>query len=354
MDKVVYILGTGFSRPLGLPIMSDFLDKAKDMFDEDSNKYKYFSNIFSKIRELSYIKNFYESNLENIEEILSIIEMENLLTDNVQEKVEFNKFIVDVITHFTPILKMRKGIVINKTQRIFQSPDFIVVPSDALFDENEIYSFYSDFVIKLFNLNLDVVDVTDKIYRIDAVKIKEPPATYSIITLNYDLVLENLASHISIFIDDDIKFNRLGNNVPEDSPLLIKLHGSVDDGNIIPPTWNKTLSKNSMIQKEWTRGLDVLKDANHIRFIGYSLPITDAYIRYLFKAGVLLNNHLKTIDVICLDTNKSCENVFTNFIKLPDTKYHFINSDVIDYFARINGSHSIEEGHSAFLQKIFG
>jgi hypothetical protein len=33
VDRVVYLLGAGFSAPLGLPVMSNFLMKSKDLFE---------------------------------------------------------------------------------------------------------------------------------------------------------------------------------------------------------------------------------------------------------------------------------------------------------------------------------
>ena len=44
MERVVYLLGAGFSAPLGLPVMSNFLEKSKYMYFEESeneeHKYK--------------------------------------------------------------------------------------------------------------------------------------------------------------------------------------------------------------------------------------------------------------------------------------------------------------------------
>lgn len=42
-EKVVYILGAGFSAPLGLPVMSNFLVKSKDLYFSDTEKYKRFN-----------------------------------------------------------------------------------------------------------------------------------------------------------------------------------------------------------------------------------------------------------------------------------------------------------------------
>jgi hypothetical protein len=102
MDKIVYLLGAGFSRPLGLPIMSDFMDKAKDLYFSNKPEYKYFYDVFTRIKNLSYIMRFYDADLNNIEEILSTLEMQRLLGDNEDQKIDFINFLIDVIASHTP------------------------------------------------------------------------------------------------------------------------------------------------------------------------------------------------------------------------------------------------------------
>jgi hypothetical protein len=354
MDKVVYILGAGFSRPLGLPISSDFIDKGKDMFFSYPTKYAHFQEVFKRIRELAYIKTTYDSDLENIEEILSILEMSNLLNNKDQEKVDFIQFIIDVIKYYTPI--QEKGI----DAHLF--PNRMIKLGNQISNEfplismlsNELYRNYAGFVLGCFNITLESVHMENGYRQISAKGIDKPTTTYSIISLNYDLVLENIAKYISQFIEPERKivFTRPPENQIEGIPFLSKLHGSIDSGNIIPPTWNKTLASNSYIQPEWVKALDLLKTANHLRFIGYSLPITDAYVRYLFKAGMLTNEHLKSIDVICLDNSNSIRDRYDNFIKLPTSKYHFYNANSIDYIESIYYAKKVEVGHANFIDSF--
>ena len=100
MDHVVYFLGAGFSAPLGLPVMRDFLVKSKDMFAQDPSRYKHFAKVFELIREMNVAKSYYETDLFNIEEILSILEMRDQLGGKRAKR--FIKYIADVIEHYTP------------------------------------------------------------------------------------------------------------------------------------------------------------------------------------------------------------------------------------------------------------
>ena len=88
---------------------------------------------------------------------------------------------------------------------------------------------------------------------------------YSIITLNYDLVLETfcefLKSHYTSALDlafHDELDDEIG------SPILTKLHGNVRTRKIIPPTWNKILYDDD-IKQAWSIAYKLLQEANHIR-----------------------------------------------------------------------------------------
>lgn len=104
MDNVVYVLGAGFSAPLGLPVMSSFIEVSKNLYASDKKRYAHFGRVFDSIRKkLAYITLYYKSNLDNIEEVLSILEMERLAGKvSIEETKDYIKYIIDVIQHFTP------------------------------------------------------------------------------------------------------------------------------------------------------------------------------------------------------------------------------------------------------------
>jgi len=104
MEKVVYLLGAGFSAPLGIPVMRNFLTKSRDLYYSDQAKFAHFQEVFNTINELSVIKNFYSSDLFNIEEILSILEMREYL-EGEELKANFLEYLADVINHYTPELR---------------------------------------------------------------------------------------------------------------------------------------------------------------------------------------------------------------------------------------------------------
>ncbi|RAK04008.1 SIR2-like protein [Halanaerobium saccharolyticum] len=315
MENVVYILGAGFSAPLGLPVMSNFLSKSKDMYFNTDGEYDYFDEVFKLIERMSYIKNYYNSNLFNIEEILSILEMRNFLNDD-QDKKMFINYISDVIEYYTPTINSRSLPDKNFHHAIMGSKD-------------KIHNTYGNFIVSIFNLIFKNEGV--KSYKTNS----DSNYNYSIISLNYDRVIENYVDHLSKVYDpkDDLKIITSleeYNNSPSQLPLC-KLHGCVELGNIIPPTWNKT--SNDKLLKTWQLADKLLSEANHIRILGYSLPVTDSYIIYLLKSSILDCDHLKSIDVITLDKNKQTKSNYDQFIDFAN--YRFKNANIVDYFQMI-------------------
>jgi len=132
-----------------------------------------------------------------------------------------------------------------------------------------------------------------------------------------------------------IKFNTqedlaFWNEIP-----LAKLHGSLDTGVIVPPTWAK--GNNPKINSIWKNAYKILCEANHIRFIGYSLPIADSYIKFLLKSAVVKTEHLKSIDVICLDNDGSVRKRYDEFLEF--NYYKFANVDVTEYLTMLSSQY---------------
>ncbi len=101
-EKIVYLLGAGFSAPLGLPVMSNFFFKSRDQYFQDPENYSYFTKVFEIIRKLGDVKNYFKADLFNIEEILSILEMQRHLGQGEAEAHDYTKYLCDVVQYYTP------------------------------------------------------------------------------------------------------------------------------------------------------------------------------------------------------------------------------------------------------------
>ncbi len=321
MEKVVYILGAGFSAPLGFPVMSNFIEKSKDMYFENPDKYKSFMEIFKLIQEISYVKNFYDADLLNIEEILSIIETKQYVSDSIRSE-SFVDYISEVIEYYTPDNSpYNYDLAMNKWH------NFIFWSDDNL-------SLYGTFIASIQNLKFfQEGDYGQR--HIHCERRSDIKTLYSIITLNYDMIFENCCDYISAnFKNHSASFNKEYDKDKDlwTEPSIAKLHGSIDEHNIIPPTWNKTIT-DKKIKDAWKIAFNILKEANQIRIIGYSLPITDSYVKYLFKSAISKDphlNNLKKIDVLCLDDKDgSVRKRYEEFIHFSN--FRFINGNFSDF-----------------------
>ena len=332
-DKVVYLLGAGFSAPLGLPVMSNFLMKSKDMYFLNPEKYGTFKGVFDTIAEMSVSKNYYDADLFNIEEILSILEMQELVGSG-RLKSDFIRYIIEVIEHFTPPVEDRRDAFPGNWHGF-------------LFSGGSLQAEYGYFVANLHGLQFEMLPNSAgvPVYR----KTSHPSTSYSVITLNYDMVLESYAQYIE-------RNHQRHHTNEEEAPWfhrgpdpadmvtrrvsLAKLHGSVDTGVIVPPTWNKALNQDLL--SSWKLAFKLLTEANHIRIIGYSLPTADAYVKYLLKAAVIHAPHLKSIDVLCLDNLGEVRERYERFIEF--NRFRFVSGSVVDYLKKNYRAHA-PSGH---------
>lgn len=324
MDKVLYVIGAGFSAPLGVPTMRNFLFRSKDLYFSNPEKYQHFQKVFETITNLSKIKNYYDADLFNIEEILSIIEMNQFL-DGGPLHADFINYIKDVIRSYTPQSEIE---------------DFPGNWEDFLFGKDKTLSLYGYFVATLMGMKFSRKNsdrfTTLRQYDFFAEKETELQTKYSVLSLNYDLVLENVAESINkqYIAKFDLQFNKTSYDPEWDTVHLAKLHGCLDSEEIVPPTWAKGTHKS--IVPIWRNAFEALESANHIRFVGYSLPLADSYIKYLLKASVIDSPHLKSIDVICLDGDESVRSRYNDFFKFSG--FRFANASVVDYLTALKRS----------------
>ena len=321
MEKVVYWLGAGFSAPLEIPVMSNFLTKSKDQFAQEPEVFAHFESVFKRVDRLAKTKNFYATNLFNIEEILSLLEMNALLeTDQEAFRKLFVTYIEDVINRYTPPLRVSTNGQGNWYAHFASSP---------------LETRYVAFVAALLGVKLRI---SQDGKQISSDVSESEDFSYGVVTVNYDLVLERAAAGLKDVFGSPRSFATSRAALGDYTVPLAKLHGSVGNGDIIAPTWNKALRKN--MEESWILAHKILSEANHIRIIGYSLPKSDSYVRYLLMSAALESENLKSIDVICLDPDGSVKENYDEFIEFPS--YNFVHAPVEDYLAE-NWDHKLVE-----------
>ena len=320
MEKIVYILGAGFSAPFGLPVMRDFLIRAKDLYFTNTDKYAHFAKVLETIDAMHKAKTYFNVDLLNIEEILSILDMEDHVSGETRSK-DFCRFIEDVISAYTPIAPTPciEKVADRKAYRNIRD-----LSGNDIFGNDSLWHSFGGFVGNLMNLRLTFEQFTtgyEQRYNLNYSHIDNALCSYSVITMNYDLLLESV---VKLIVD----YAEPANNAPSDALLRIsKLHGSVG-GEIVAPTWKKWVG--TKLKNAWQRAYEDLCSATQLRILGYSLPVSDSYVRYLLEAAILKSKHLKNIDVVCRDDIEGLmEKRYRDFIKFKFMR--FKSGDIKDY-----------------------
>ena len=300
---VVYVLGAGFSAPLGIPTVASFLDRAKTLQEEDADNFAYFDKIFDTIKVLERAHNFYATDRTSIEDLLTMLDLKDELAGTTDSQL-FKKFICDVVTASTPPIS-----ALDEPRRW----------SDLFFG-GEPWASYGVFVGALLGYEFvrTPTQKSDAPATLSEYECKEASqgVRYSVISLNYDIVLETMANHInSTFRKSGRKFV---SRVEERGTPLVKLHGSVPDPNtIVPPLLNKQYVD---IAGLWGEAFSILKSANQIRVLGYSLPEADSYVRFLLRSAAVETRHLQKIEVLYKDDDESFQRRYGSFISYANNR----------------------------------
>ncbi len=307
----VFILGAGFSVEAGLPTMATFMKKMRDAHPwlQERGRQREVNAIDQVLAfRLKAAAAAYRCklDLENIEDLFSLAsamrgqELEDAMALAIGGTLDY----------------CRTSTEVKKVQaqgRRAQEADFLVPRSfqsgdlrpdrqaDGWWIEAPFYSWASHVLTGSH-----------------APEGKVPRTTF--ITFNYDSLLEDGLDHAGI------EFKLVGpeeneGDVPDagNRVQVLKLHGSVTWGAlrggqierfasfsalmeadrvplIVPPTWRKGTVPG--LTRIWDAAVDAVSTATRLVFIGFSVPKTDSYFRYLLAAGLGSNISLRSLSVI--------------------------------------------------------
>lgn len=337
--KSVFIFGAGASRSDGGPLMSDFFDCAEHLLRnkrvEDARRE--FEDVFDAIAELQSVHSKSDFDLDNLEMLFGAIEMGQLIHkfgNRTPEQIANLRN--SIVTLIVRTLEMNIGFPVNKDRRL--APQV-----------------YRQFVDMLTHVST-----------------KTGNSDYSFITFNYDIALDYALLSGGI----ETSYLLAGDEVNHKLRPLLKLHGSINWGRcanckeiqpidlrpilnlivnirgpdflclsdmirrtkhsrcdhmltlppvIVPPTWDKT-SHHAQLANVWKNAAKELEAAERIFIIGYSLPDSDLFFRYLFSLGSMGKARIKTFMVV--DPDKQ-DIVIPRFRKL-------IGRGIVDRFQPVN------------------
>lgn len=305
MPKTVFILGAGASAKAGVPLMNNFLDEARALWqrgeigEEDK---EHFETVFRGISSLQQIHSKSQLDINNLESVFATFEMAKLLN-------KMPGFEEGEIPLLVQSIRRLIVVTIEKSLKFPVSNGNLKVPEP-----------YDQFASLLKKLKSKAI----------------PPQDISILTFNYDLATDFALQHYDLGCDYCLP-NSMKSNA--DRIKLLKLHGSLnwgitkdherirpwelreffsnrtylshnkyalvtpgsefknydsdkydldykDEPVLIPPTWNKS-SFHSDLGQVWIEAAKQLEEAENLFIIGFSLPETDIFFRHLYALGTV-------------------------------------------------------------------
>ena len=337
-DRNVYILGAGFSQPAGAPLINDFLDRSRSFLDEPLGHFGEFNRaqrepfeaVFKYKNAMARAREKVLIDLDNIEELFGLVEI-SLRLDPAQQPIRDSTalMISRTLEWATQDASIRSRVQIApcpddggwfRNQGF--SPDSIQSNNTAAVHSihMDIYTYFAALVVGLLD------DPKQRRFRSD-----------SIITFNYDLVLDYALHQVGVIPDYHLPtpVEDPDWKPPRPTYPLFKLHGSSNWGVcskchglcigqnsrppnepiwyplqrcvgcqkqsymplLVPPSWDKT-GHRDILAPVWDKAVKELKSAKRICVIGYSMPKSDSFFKYLLALALAENDRLTNLIVV--------------------------------------------------------
>jgi NAD-dependent SIR2 family protein deacetylase len=333
MNDVLFVIGAGASVHTGVPTMPHFLDRARDLFVsrqvEDARPQ--FERVFRGIGALQQVHSKANVDIHNVESVFSAFEM-----------AEFLGTFGDYTPGELKELSEAMPVVISRTvEQSMMLPVRRTAEGEGVVRNPAAYSALARRIASL-------LDET------------RPQRAVTILSFNYDLGLE-----LALQAEQHEYTNALTD--PEQRLAVLKLHGSIawyrcacgelvdfsrrrynwsdtalrninirqvpmeitkpvqagqffhckgkphEGPVIVPPIWNKMRLQKGIF-KVWSQAAYRFRSAETVIAIGYSLPQTDAFFRYLYALGSVGEVPLRRFWVINSDTSGEVEARFASML----------------------------------------
>jgi len=309
MQKDVFILGAGASKNSGVPLLNEFIDCGLEVriSPEIGRDRVHFDRIDKALTALN-TSIFAKSNinLKNIEDVFGMVEMGLLINkfpgcESLNEIEELRKSIIRFIVvtiEQTNRYKHNQGALLASPGDYEKFVQILIGPLLKLSRSVSIITFNYDVALdlSLYQSKVDYdysLSESEKLPALRLLKLHGSinwgscPKCNSIVPISWR---EYFQSH-KVTLNEENKY-------PETLPILI---GSTLDsryhlGNcqtqlndvpvLVPPTWNKS-EHHQYLSKVWNRAAIDLGEAENIYIIGYSMPESDLFFRYIYALGTI-------------------------------------------------------------------
>jgi len=303
-DHNVYILGAGASRDAGLPVIANFMNRLRD-----SRPWLESAQRADEVNAVDEVMRFRKSSataaerisvdLENIEDVFSLA----AATNNADLLGQLQLAMAATLDFARQTCSPRRVPV-----KLPFVPDASLGPHPVGKDEQQRpTSWRCSVPVPLLYAGIMSGALCSSFATMES----------TVITFNYDTSLEEYLSLLGVRYTYEIPTEFMSGNFlprgarePKGGPLrILKLHGSVNWAPLpspnssrlsirdsyaeirklgatpllIPPTWRKPIPESLLAV--WDHAVNALRRATRIIIVGYSVPTTDSFFRFLLGAG---------------------------------------------------------------------
>jgi hypothetical protein len=311
-DHNLYILGAGFSKNAGLPLIADFLNVMRDCCEWLHAKegrelaIEAINEVFKFRLKAASAAYRIDIDVENIEALFSLASaanderLMNHISIAVAATIDYARQIKEQAGEPGVLSSVLEGSSFTPPEEWNEAPSR---------DEPKVY--------RMPTYQAYAGIISGRFCQPDSERTRN-----TVITFNYDTVLEEALEQIGVNPNYGLPNANLSMEPTKkisDSLLILKLHGSVnwlwsedrsirirhkyedtldakDQVVLIPPTWHKVFQ--GALTQIWGKALDAIKAATRIIVVGFSMPKTDIHFKYLMAEGLRENISLREIHFV--------------------------------------------------------
>lgn len=346
-DRNVFILGAGASKDAGAPILGDFMLKAHEVYDiwrfdgpswrnrrpsEDDREA--FAEVFKWQRTMASVLTYLDIDLGNIEDLFSLVDMAGQLDIEEVSNIgaHLKRLVCRTLEESIELRKMSK--VLDKEEPVGSYP--YVLLAKWLRGRMHLHDDDPNLAVRdsIISLNYDIAceQAIESVmgqhmftYGEPWIKEKVTNARLKVMKLHgsinwglcskqkcgyqhVDKTINACTTIMNFETADQYSVMRPTSKFYKECP---ECHAGVVEPFIVPPTWNKAGYGNK-VTPVWTAAYHEIKDAARVIIIGYSLPETDSFFKYLLALGLSENDSLQQIIVV--NPDEGAQERYQNFI----------------------------------------
>ncbi len=319
-DKNVFILGAGASKAAGAPLLNEFLATARELLDnhqysgldEDPADKEAFETVFKWRSSLYRVLRYLNIDFDNLEDLFSFVDMSRQFGSKQAGKVReaLIRLACRTIELSVKISKHKPGGI-----AYLGDPEYIKlarwlgerrqeqINSEGVTGENSIITMNYDTLIE--QALKDVIHSKASTYGPPWHKPIQNTRQTKVLKLHGSINWAKCTKCEYTWAEPEPKplptvmlkdFYMQPSSQIYNKPCPECRNGKLEPF-IVPPTWNKG-GYGKPLEQVWKSAFDEIKEAHRLIIIGYSLPETDSYFKYLLAIALSENESLRNIIVV--------------------------------------------------------